>query len=733
MSRIVGIDLGVANSAIAVSERGEPVIIPSAEGERVTPSVVALDRVTGRLLVGTPAKRQAITNPHSTVFSVKRFVGRKFDDPTIQEDIALAPYKCTAASDGSIEIWLGNEPYSPQAILSMVLRKLKGDAETYLSESITRAVITVPAHFDDSQRRVIAGSGRLAGLDVLRIINEPSAACLAYALHHDADKTAAVYHLGGGTFDISILDVGDGVFEVISTNGDTHLGGDDFDQRIIDRLCVDFQRDCGIDLRQHKQALQRLKWAAERAKCELSTVLHTEIELPYIITDRFGSRHLRYELTRSKLEELTKDLVDRSLGCCKRALEDAGLSVNDIDDVVLTGQQTRMPAVHESVRTFFGKEPCRAIDPAEVVVLGAAVQAGVLRGDVKQVLLLDATPLTLSVETLGGVATAIIGRNTPIPTKKSQTVPLLADGNSRVEVHVVQGERPMARDNKSLGRVILDVIPFAPHSTRQIEVTLDIDANSILNVGAVDGATGQNAYITLGGSSGPDPRQVRHRREPQKQQKEAPIRSDAETLASGVESSRVDQIKGGAAMGQVQCPNCGGWDVGYDSGDPERPKGLGGKILLIVVWWAPVLSVLSLYVLDVFLGPFVGDNLALLLIGTTTGFFFLLLLVELMRRRAFIRSHPRREPKYTCRLCKYQWTQNPGEPPPEVQVRPDLIRLGRQRLDEEERRRQEEERRRQEEERRRQEAWEEEWQRQRELRRTEKRIRRDIEQGRYDR
>jgi len=502
MARTIGIDLGTTNSVCAVMEGGEPTVIPSSEGGRLFPSVVAINPKSGERMIGQVARRQAITNPENTIFSIKRFMGRKFDDPEVKRAIELVSYKVTAAPNGDVRVWMGDKEYSPPEVSAMILQKIKTDAEAYLGEEITDAVITVPAYFNDSQRQATKDAGRIAGLNVLRIVNEPTASSLAYGMDKKIDQTIAVYDLGGGTFDISILDVGDGVFEVKSTNGDTFLGGDDFDQRLINWIAEEFMRDQGIDLRNDRMALQRLKEAAEKAKIELSTVMETEINLPFITADASGPKHLQMTLTRARLEQLTGDLIERSIGPCRRALEDAGLSTSDIDEVILVGGMTRMPAIREAVRKFFGKEPHKGVNPDEVVGLGAAVQAGVLKGDVKDVLLLDVTPLTLSIETLGGVATPLIERNTTIPTKKSQIFSTAADMQSQVEVHVVQGERPMAADNKSLGRFILDGIPPAQRGVPQIEVTFDIDANGILNVSAVDKATGRDAHITITASSG---------------------------------------------------------------------------------------------------------------------------------------------------------------------------------------------------------------------------------------
>jgi molecular chaperone DnaK len=502
MAKVIGIDLGTTNSVCAIMEGGEPTVISSSEGGRLFPSVVAMNVKSGERMIGQVARRQAITNPDNTIFSIKRFMGRKFDDPEVKRAIEIVPYKVTAAPNGDVRVWMGDKEYSPPEISAMILQKIKTDAEAYLGEPVADAVITVPAYFNDSQRQATKDAGKIAGLNVLRIVNEPTASSLAYGMDKKVDQTIAVYDLGGGTFDISILDVGEGVFEVRSTNGDTFLGGDDFDQRIIDWICEEFRRDQGIDLRQDRMALQRLKEAGEKAKIELSTVMETEINLPFITADASGPKHLQMTLSRAKLEQLTGDLIERSIGPCRKAMEDAGLSVDQIDEVVMVGGMTRMPAVTEAVRQFFRREPHKGVNPDEVVGLGAAVQAGVLVGDVKDVLLLDVTPLTLSIETLGGVATALIDRNTTIPTRKSQIFSTAADMQSQVEIHVVQGERPMARDNKSLGRFILDGIPPAPRGVPQIEVTFDIDANGILNVSAADKATGRDAHITITASSG---------------------------------------------------------------------------------------------------------------------------------------------------------------------------------------------------------------------------------------
>jgi molecular chaperone DnaK len=502
MGKIIGIDLGTTNSVVAVMEGGEPTVIPSSEGGRLVPSVVAVNTKTGERMVGQVARRQAVVNPENTIFSIKRFMGRKFSDAEVQKALALVPYKVAAAPNGDVRVTLGGKEYSPPEISAMILGKLKADAEAYLGESVTQAVITVPAYFNDSQRQATKDAGKIAGLEVLRIINEPTASSLAYGLDKRAEQTIAVYDLGGGTFDISILDVGEGVFEVKATNGDTFLGGDDFDQRLIDWIADTFQRDQGVDLRNDRQALQRLKEAAEKAKIELSTVMQSEINLPFITADASGPKHLNLSISRSKLEQLTEDLVGRSLGPCRQALQDAHLGPSDVHEVILVGGMTRMPAVQDSVRKIFGREPHKGVNPDEVVAIGAAIQAGVLGGEVKDILLLDVTPLTLSIETLGGVATALIERNTTIPTRKSQTFSTASDSQREVEVHVVQGERPFAADNKSLGKFNLDGIPPAPRGIPQIDVTFDIDADGILKVSATDKATGRTQHITITASSG---------------------------------------------------------------------------------------------------------------------------------------------------------------------------------------------------------------------------------------
>jgi molecular chaperone DnaK len=502
MSKIVGIDLGTTNSVVAVMEGGEPVVIPSAEGSRLFPSVVAVNPKSNERMVGQVARRQAITNSDNTIFSVKRLMGRRFSDPEVVKARRVLPYKVAEHSNGDAWVMMGGKDYSPPEISAMILQKLKTDAEAYLGEPVTQAVITVPAYFNDSQRQATKDAGRIAGLEVMRIINEPTASALAYGLDKKVDQRIAVYDLGGGTFDISILDVGEGVFQVLSTNGDTFLGGDDFDQRVINWIADEFKREQGIDLRSDRMALQRLKEAAEKAKVELSTVMQTELNLPFITADASGPKHLQMNLTRSKLEQLTADLVERTIEPCRQALADAKLNPQDVAEVVLVGGQTRMPAVQEAVRKFFGKDPHRGVNPDEVVAIGAAIQAGVLGGQVKDILLLDVTPLTLSIETLGGIATPMIERNTTIPTKKMQVFSTASDMQTEVEVRVVQGERPMARDNKLLGNFHLTGIPPAPRGMPQIEVTFDIDADGILHVGAKDKATGREQSIKITASSG---------------------------------------------------------------------------------------------------------------------------------------------------------------------------------------------------------------------------------------
>ncbi len=535
-SKIIGIDLGTTNSVVAVMEGGDPVVITNSEGSRLTPSVVAVTK-TGERLVGQVAKRQAVTNPENTIFSIKRLMGRKFNDPEVQKARKILPYKIIEAPNGDAWVEMAGKQYSPPEISAMILAKLKADAEAYLGEKVTQAVITVPAYFNDSQRQATKDAGRIAGLEVLRIINEPTASSLAYGLDKKKDETIAVYDFGGGTFDISILALGEGVFEVKSTNGDTFLGGDDFDQRIIQWIVNEFKKDTGIDLSKDRMALQRLKEAAEKAKIELSTVMQTEINLPFITADASGPKHLTMTLTRAKLEQLVGDLIENSLNPVRQAMEDAKLAPSDIDEVVLVGGQTRMPMMQQIVQRYFGKEPHKGINPDEVVAIGAAIQAGVLGGEVKDILLLDVTPLTLGIETLGGVMTPLIERNTTIPTRKSQIFSTAADMQTQVEVHVLQGERPMAADNKSLGRFILDGIPPAPRGVPQIEVTFDIDANGIVNVTAQDKATGREQKITITASSGLSKEEIdrmvkeaqRFSEEDRKRKEEVEVRNNADS------------------------------------------------------------------------------------------------------------------------------------------------------------------------------------------------------------
>lgn len=519
MSKIIGIDLGTTNSVAAVMIGGEPVVIPSAEGERLVPSVVAVNK-NGERLVGRVARNQSVVNPENTIFSIKRFMGRRYDDPEVQRAKAHIPYHLSKAPNGDVRVTLGDKEYTAPEISAMILSKIKRDAEAYLGEPVTQAVITVPAYFNDAQRNATKDAGKIAGLEVLRIINEPTASSLAYGLDKRKNETIVVYDLGGGTFDVSILEVGDGVFQVKSTSGDTFLGGDDFDQRIIGFLADEFKRDNNIDLRQDRQALQRLKEAAEKAKIELSTTMQAQINLPYITADANGPKHLDITLTRSKLEQLTGDLIQKTLGPIKQALSDANLKPSDINEVVLVGGMIRMPAVQEVVRKEFSKEPNKSVNPDEVVAIGAAIQGGVLGGEVKDVLLLDVTPLSLSIETLGGIATPLIKRNTTIPTRESQVFSTASDSQTQVEIHVLQGERPMAADNKSLGKFNLDGIPPAPRGVPQIEVTFDINANGILEVTAKDKATGRSQNITITASSGLSEAEV------EKMRREAEVHAD---------------------------------------------------------------------------------------------------------------------------------------------------------------------------------------------------------------
>jgi molecular chaperone DnaK len=548
MGRAVGIDLGTTFSLIATMQGGEPVIIPTAEGERQLPSVVAMSK-TGERLVGWLAKRQAITNPENTIYSIKRLMGRKFKDTIVQEDIKRLPYKITEASNGDSRVVMGDKEYSPPEISAMIMQKLKADAEAYLGDTVTDAVVTVPAYFNDSQRQATKDAGAIAGLNVLRIINEPTASSLAYGLDKKSEATVAVYDLGGGTFDVSLLEIGEGTFQVKSTSGDTHLGGDDLDQRIMDWLCEEFKKESGIDLRQDRMALQRIKDAAEKAKRELSSMQQTEINLPYVTADASGPKHLSMTLTRSKLEQMVMDIVEKSIGPCRQAVSDAGIDAAQINEVILVGGQTRMPLVQEKVAEFFGKEPHKGINPDEAVALGAAIQAGVLKGEVREVLLLDVTPLTLGIETLGGVATPLIERNTTIPTSKSQIFSTAADNQPSVEVHVLQGERPVATGNKSLGRFILDGILPAPRGMPQVEVTFDIDANGILNVSARDKGTGREQKITITASSGLSKEEVEkmkqeaevHAAEDARKKEEVETRNTADTLAYQAEKMMREQ------------------------------------------------------------------------------------------------------------------------------------------------------------------------------------------------
>lgn len=534
MSKIVGIDLGTTNSCVAVMEGGKPKVIHSAEGENIIPSVVN----PNKNIVGRVAKRQAVVNPKETIFSVKRLMGRKYKDPEVQRDMKWLPYDIKEGKNGMAVVSVEGHEYTPQEISAQILQKIKADAESYLGEKVTEAVITVPAYFDDAQRQATKQAGEIAGLNVSRIINEPTAAALAYGLDKANSHTIAVYDLGGGTFDISVLDLGEGVFEVKSTNGDTHLGGDDFDQKIIDWLAEEFKKEQGIDLKNDRQALQRLRDGAEKAKIELSSSMETDISIPFVTADASGPKHLEIKLSRAKLESLVQDLIDKSFEAVKACIKDAKISEKQVDEVVLVGGMTRMPAVQEAVKKFFGKDPHKGINPDEVVAVGAAIQAGVLGGEVKDVLLLDVTPLTLGIETLGGVRTPLISRNTTIPTSKSEVFSTAADNQPAVEINVLQGEREMASDNKSLGRFILDGIPPAPRGVPQVEVTFDIDASGILNVSAKDKATGKEQKITITGSTGLDKAEVEkmtkeaeaHAEEDKKKKEEVETRNAADSL-----------------------------------------------------------------------------------------------------------------------------------------------------------------------------------------------------------
>jgi len=540
MSKVVGIDLGTTNSVVAVLEGDTPAVIPNSEGGRTTPSVVAFTK-DGERLVGQVAKRQAVTNPENTIYSIKRFMGRKYSE--VVEEVKMVPYKVVEGPNGDVRIEVRGKLYSPPEISAMILQKLKQSAEDYLGEKVTKAVITVPAYFNDSQRQATKDAGRIAGLDVQRIVNEPTAAALAYGLDKKKDETIAVYDFGGGTFDISALEVGEGVVEVKATNGDTHLGGDNLDQRIIDWIVTEFKKDQGIDLGKDKMAIQRLREAAEKAKIELSSTVETEVNLPFVTADASGPKHLSLKLTRAKLEQLVADLVDKSIPPVKQCLKDAGVEPKDIDEVVLVGGMTRMPKIQETVKSFFGKEPHKGVNPDEVVAVGAAIQAGILSGDVKDVLLLDVTPLSLGVETLGGVMTKLIDRNTTIPTKKTEVFSTAADNQPSVEIHVLQGEREMAKDNRTLGKFHLVGIPAAPRGVPQVEVTFDIDANGILNVSAKDRATGKTQNITITSSSGLSKDEVEkmvkeaqsHEGEDKKRRELVDLRNQADSLAYNLE------------------------------------------------------------------------------------------------------------------------------------------------------------------------------------------------------
>jgi molecular chaperone DnaK len=542
MSKIIGIDLGTTNSAMAYMSGGKPNVIANAQGGRLTPSVVAKND-EGEVIVGQPAKNQAITNPEGTIYSVKRLIGRPWDDPEVQKDKKLLPFEMRKSKTGGVEVKMEDKWYTPQEISAKILAKLKKDAEDFLGEKVNEAVITVPAYFDDSQRQATKDAGKIAGFEVKRIVNEPTAAALAYGLESEKDEKVAIFDLGGGTFDISILEIGDGVFEVLSTNGDTHLGGDDFDQVIIDHIVEEFEKEHGIDLKEDRTALQRLKEAAEKAKIELSSSEKTDINIPYITADDKGPKHLKMELTRSDLEKLTSDLIEATIKPTEKALKDAKLKVGDVDEVLLVGGMTIMPAIQKKVKEFFGKEPNKSVNPDEVVAIGAAIQAGVLGGDVKDITLLDVTPLSLGLETLGGVMTKLIDRNTTIPVEKKQIFSTAADNQPAVEIHVLQGEREMAEDNKTLGKFVLDGIPPAPRGVPQIEVTFAIDANGILNVSATDKATGKKQDITITASTGLKEDEIeemveeaaKHAEEDKKKRERAEKKNNADTLCFTIE------------------------------------------------------------------------------------------------------------------------------------------------------------------------------------------------------
>lgn len=546
MGKIIGIDLGTTNSAMAVMEGGEPTIIANIEGGRTTPSMVAVNK-NGERLVGQVAKRQAVINPDNTIFSVKRLIGRKIDDPEVKRDMDLMPYKIVAA-EGHVKVKMSDKEYTPEEVSAMILAKLKADAEKFLGTPVSEAVITVPAYFNDSQRQATKDAGKIAGLEVKRIINEPTAAALAYGLDKKKEEKVVVYDLGGGTFDVSVLELGDGVFEVKSTNGDTHLGGDDFDLVIINWLIDEFKKDQGIDLKGDKAAMQRLKEGAEKAKIELSTTQESEINIPFVTADAGGPKHLNITLSRTQLEKLVQDLVDKTIKPCESALKDAGISKADVNEVILVGGMTRMPIVQKKVEEFFGKKPLQGVNPDEVVAIGAAVQGGVLAGDVKDVLLLDVTPLSLGLETLGGVMTRLIDRNTTIPTSKSQVFSTAADSQTSVEINVLQGEREMATDNKSLGRFILDGIPPAPRGVPQIEVSFNIDANGIVNVSAKDKATGKEQHITITGGGNLSDEEIKkmqadaesHAEEDKKKKEQVEAKNHADTLVYTAEKSLKD-------------------------------------------------------------------------------------------------------------------------------------------------------------------------------------------------